>query len=198
MNMRININLFFLLSLLTGCASSNQANVKQEYEKPVPKSDFPIQAIQTLELFFPASTTIDYFFEVDAEDESFEAKLIFDEKRYSIEFNVDGSIEDIEIITDFESLEYTVQGAITAFFSEEFSAYSITKLQIQYTTNSSTDEVFLTQVLNQQTDTLTRRYEIEVEGKNKRELGFFEYLFTKDGDLQQKRRIYKRSFDNVW
>ena len=52
--------------------------------------------------------------------------------------------------------------------------------------------------LNQNTDTITQRYEIEIEGKNDQELGYFEFLFTSNGELLQKRRMYKRSFDNVW
>lgn len=195
--MRSTSIICILLFVVLGCASSDPANLKQEYEKPVSKSEFPELANQTLDSFFDESVSINYFFEVDDVEESFEAKLFFNEEQYSIEFTTDGEIEDIEKIVSFESLGYALQGALTMFFSEEFSTYSINKIQVQYT-SSVADEIFLAQVLNQNTDTITQRYEIEIEGKNDQELGYFEFLFTSNGELLQKRRMYKRSFDNVW
>jgi hypothetical protein len=60
------------------------------------------------------------------------------------------------------------------------------------------DEDFIDDILEEDEEDYKIRYEIEVEGNTGSEIGAFELLFDQSGEIIQRRRIVRRSLDNIW
>lgn len=183
-----------------GCANSGTVSdpVKREFERPVDRQEFPAGALKILDSYFSSEPSIRYFEESDGDSRSFEAKVDLGEDQFSIEFNTYGELEDIEKLLLFDDLSALQKQTITDYFKSAYTSYQIIRTQLQYTSDVLEDVQLLPVIRNNDLDDVITKIEIEVEAQNTRELGFFEFLFEDDGTLIQRRRIFKRSIDNIW
>lgn len=188
-----------ILSLIFGCSGyKSTSDIKREFERSITKDEFPASALQVLELYFSDNTDLEYYQESDGKAFSYEAKTSVNDFLYSIEFNQKGELEDVEKLIAFEELSSNQRDTISDYFNESYSSYNITRTQLQYTTDSLTDRQLLEVIENPDLNGINIRIEIEIEAQSTDELGFFEFLFDNEGEIIQKRRIFKRSIDNIW
>lgn len=193
--------LFFLLLFTLSTSSFLMAQeVKDEVENSINRNEMPAAAIDVLNEFWNEQTDIDYYRETDGDTVTFEAKLDWQGYQYSIEFSDDGKLLDVEQLIEFDELLKSVRENIINTMENEFSRYRMTRIQRQFITteDDEDDEDYLDDVLEKDMEDLLIRYEIEVEGQNRRELGSFELLFDSSGELIQRRRMARRSIDNIW
>jgi len=190
----------FLLSMLHQSLLAQEA--KDEIEETISRDEMPVLALDALEEFTENQTVsgIKYFRETDGETTTFEVKLEWQDDQYSIEFNDAGSLLDIEQLVEFNEIPEEVQQRITQMLEDQYTRYRITRVQKQFIAEEEDDEGedVIEDLSENDLDDLLLRYEIEVEGQNRQEMGAFELLFDSEGELIQRRRIVRRSLDNIW
>ena len=176
-------------------------DVKNEVEDSIKRVEMPENALETLDEFWPDLTDIRYYFQTDGESESYEAKLEWEGSNYSIEFDDTGRVIDVEQLIDWKDVPSEAREGIDEYLQNEFRRVNIIRLQKQYIADNeddSGDEDFIDDILEGDDDDFIIRYEIEVEGRSGRQIGAFELLFDHFGDLIQRRKIERRSVDNIW
>lgn len=86
----IRLILFVLFSL------QGQAQEKIERETGVKKDEVPMAAVEFMEDAFEGARKIKWYYEETSGKQSYEAKLKWEGRMNSIEFNANGLVEDIE------------------------------------------------------------------------------------------------------
>lgn len=199
--MKSYYHILFLLPTLTlipiSIASAQDA--KNEVEKSIGRDEMPPSSLLMLNQFWNEEKKADFYRQSDGEMISYEAKLVMKRHQYSIEFDSSGSLTDIEQLIKFEELSKAMQNTITEEIDEQYNRFRITRIQRQFSASEEgDDDDVLENVLNEDFEDLIIRYEIEMDAQNKDELGSFELLFDEHGNYIQKRRIVRRSLDNIW
>lgn len=170
------------------------AQQKFERESRLKESDVPSAALKFIE-----SAEMDarwkWYFEENLRGNSVEAKTKHRGKRYSVEFDVSGNIQDIEIQKNWQELDEKVRGNITKSLDSLFVRHSVEKIQIQYTADSQ----LLHDILNGKIShaDCEIRYEIVVKGKKADRPKLFEFTFSGDGNLLEFVEIVFRNTDNL-
>jgi len=176
-------------------------DVKNEIEDSIKREDMPENATETLDEFWPNLNDIQYYYQSDGESESYEAKLEWQGSSYSIEFDNAGRVIDVEQLIDWKHVSSEASEGIDEYLQKEFRRVNITRLQRQYIAadeDDSDDEDFIDDILEGDEEDFEIRYELEVEGRSGEQIGAFELLFDHSGDLIQRRKIERRSIDNIW
>ena len=177
-------------------------DAKDEVEKSISRDEMPAPALSVLDEFWSDEKKIDFFHQSDGETISYEAKLDWEGHQYSIEFDSEGMLIDVEQLIEFEELPTPLQNSITEEVDKQYNRFRFTRVQRQFSISEEEDDddndEVLEDVLEEDYEDLVIRYEIEVEAQNRKELGSFELLFDENGNFIQKRRIVRRSLDNIW
>ncbi|MEL6809936.1 MAG: hypothetical protein AAFP76_01225 [Bacteroidota bacterium] len=187
----IKVALYCLLSILVIAPMASQG--KEEYEKRIKPQDFPTQASQLLKDSGLNIDRLKYYKEVDGDHRSFEAKFKYEGRRYSVEFDDQGILEDIEIDRKKRAIPKSTVQPITEYLNDTYVKWKIEKIQIQYPNDGNAEEV-LNSALQMITDAPTN-IELIVVTKSEGKLSWFEYLFSKEGILLNKRPVIRRSYD---
>lgn len=187
---------FILTVTLTICYLCSSGQQKNEREKRIKADDMPNLAIDLLKLV-PDAKNIRYFRESDGERNSFEAKFKYRGRPYSVEFDPEGTLEDVEITVAFESsLEESLQEKIKALLKETSEEFKIIKCQKQYRHDSGNGAETLENALEVGPHQ-SIFYELEVYFRNKKTLEAYEILYDREGSFVSKRKIVKRATDNI-
>ncbi|MDR9416821.1 MAG: hypothetical protein RI564_11085 [Gracilimonas sp.] len=199
--MKIYYQILFLLItclIIPDRIASAQVD-KNEVEKSIDRTEMPAPALSLLNQFWNEDKKVDFYRQSDGVEISYEAKLDWNGHQYSIEFDSKGLLLNVEQLIDFEELSPTLQNTITEEINKQYSKFRFTRIQRQYSAlEEDDDEEVLEDVLEEDLDDLNIRFEIEADAQNKDELGSFEFLFDENGTFIQKRRIVRRSLDNIW
>ncbi len=145
---------------------------KMEVEKRVSKDEFPAPALQFLTKEYPGLRKDRYFKEFEGDTTNFEAKFCWQKERYSIEFQVDGSLKDIEKQVKFSSIPSEIRKLISQELDASFKKWRVSRCQVQ-----------------QVPGRIEQWYEIEIKGKDHTGAVQYEYLFDDQGILVRKREI---------
>lgn len=154
----------------------------------------PAAALNLLNQFWNDEKKADFYREFDGVSVSYEVKFVHNKHLLSIEFNEQGLLQDIEQLIEFDEIPENTGTAIKSYLNDQYTKFKVTRVQQQFSGGEDLAKRYLEDNLGQ----LTIRYELGVEAQNKEELGAFEFLFNKNGQLLQKRRIVRRSLDNIW
>lgn len=112
-----------------------------------------------------------------------------------------GYVLDVEQLISFDMIPESTRNLITDDLESQFISYRMTRIQRQYLArdeDDDDDEDFIDDILEEDAEDYEIRYEIVLDGKNREELGSFEMLYSDSGSLIEKRRIVRRSLDNIW
>lgn len=164
---------------------------KLEIEERIDKRKAPLSAQIFIDsLYF--SSKIKWFVEQDYDRKTFEAKTKSEGKRYSIEFDSLGQIEDIEEEIKWDQIPLFTQDAICEKLNTDFEKFKIKKIQIQYIGKEK-------DLLNFRTNTenLIIKYEIVVKGQKESKTTFYEYLFLEKGELESQTQFEFRNTDHL-
>lgn len=171
----------------------NPAVAQQKYEKEsrIEHSEVPQQAIAFIDAL-AFNTKIKWYLEQGLNEKSIEAKFKHSKKKYSIEFDTLGNIQDIEIIIKNNDVKEAVKKSIQESLNTDCIKHTIDKIQIQYTGPQTS---LLAKIkINQDTSELKTHYEVVVKCKNQESSEVFEYLFDSLGTRISKTKfIFKNS-----
>jgi hypothetical protein len=186
---------FYLLLTLTLLSTSTFSQVKFEKEHKVKKSDVPSEATNFIDQF-TGKGKVKWYYEEGTFGNSYESKFVQDGHKYSIEFDTSGTIQDIEILIDFEEIEGYVFEKIKQHISQFFVSNKIQKVQIQYTGNVF-DLLSLKDLHTANLQQLGISYELVVKGKTEGKIKLMEFNFSQTGELIQKSELQLQNFDNL-
>ncbi|MFS4468724.1 hypothetical protein [Maribacter sp. 2210JD10-5] len=193
--MKMPFKLFLVFFLC--CASLAIAQNKYEREFRIRKSQFPEKAIALIKEKLEGAKRLKFYKEIDSLKSSFEAKFKKDRLWYSVEFDENGVLEDIEILIKPIDVPTDTFGEIENFLKRKFSKYRIKRLQQQYPT--SEDEL-LEETVKKAFQNLivpSVNYEIIVSGKNEKGHLDYEILFDAQGEFVKLRQSLPPNYDHV-
>lgn len=171
------------------------AQVKNETEKRIKKNEVPDAVMEWFEDTYENSKRVKWFYQTDGDKEVYEAKLLHQNRKHSVEIFPNGEGLNIEILIDFNSIESYAKKNIEKYLTSNYSKFKIKKTQKQYTGSSDDLEDFIDE--NELDDDLEINYEIEFYGRNDVENELWEGLFNANGELIERRKIKLKATDNL-
>lgn len=189
---RIGISLLFIF--LSSCPIWAQTKYEKEYR--LKEHKVPAQAIEFVAAL-PFDKKIKWFKEEGLDTNSVEAKTKFRSQKYSIEFDQNGILEDIEIEEKWKAKKGKTKEVINTHLQSNFEKYKVLKSQVQYT---GTNEGLIAAIKSQAYGSapgITTRYELVVKTKKQRTHQKMEFLFDDSGVLLQQLIILPKNTDNL-
>lgn len=179
---------------------SNAQDFKHEVEiriKPAQKEVLkePYERLTTLGI------EARWFIEITNGVISYEAKFRWKGKRYSIEFDENGTLHEIDINISRRNLSTDLQRIIKNELNKKFRNFSFRNIQIQWQGNA--DDLW--KILEQDAlephalKSLTKSYELEIRGRLKSEniRKLYEVIISDVGQIESIREIVERLPENI-
>jgi len=167
---------------------------KYEREYKIKKENVPSAA-----LAFMGNTIedhkINWYLEEQLEGKSIEAKFKLEKKRYSVEFDTRGVLQDIEIEVNNNGIPETVYNTIIKYLTDTSEKFRINKIQIQYSGLVPSLESFIQS--NPLSSGYTIKYELVVQIRREGQWQLYEISFDASGQVQATSRIILRNTDNL-
>jgi hypothetical protein len=184
----------FILSIMTLGAV---AQTKTEFEKRIPTDSFP-KAAQMLVKQLPKNVKKQQCFkEFSKETISYEIKLLYNGRHFSIEFNEYGDLEDVEIDVKEKTMTAKIHKEIAQHFKGNHKKYRWLKIQEQYNYDKTEDALdFIWHIMEGQIKK-PPFYEIVAEVKKNRSFVLKEYNFDANGKKIAERDIDPESYAHV-
>lgn len=186
---------YFIVVLFTFTPVLVFSQVKIEKEVKVQSSRVPAKALDWLEDAIDQKKQLKWYYETDGDHQSFEAKFKRKGRSYSVEFDTDGIVEDIEIDEHWRKLSPLVRNNISGYLQSQFSKFRVEKVQIQY---SGTEKALKSWESNNGSSQIVVKYEIEFYGKAPDSEKFWEGIFDRDGNILDKREIIITPSNNLF
>ncbi len=185
-----------LLILLFASVAVGQ-DKKSEVEITISQQEMPDKAISVLQPLLSNANRVGFYRETTNAEISYECKLKWQGKFFSVEFFEDGSLMDIEQLVPFRTLEKDIKKKSRESLQEIFSRFKIRKTQVQYSSKKLADEDIITAVIKENYENLTLRYELVINGKSKESSGTFEILLDEIGGFLKQKEVIRLPLDNV-
>lgn len=168
---------------------------KMEKEDRIPLEEMPATASSFLKENLPENIRkLRYYYETDGEHTSYEAKFKYARKNFSVEFDIEGRMEDVEVTAEKNELNKAIYKNIETHLEKNHERYRIEKIQAQYLSKNANDKNTLNRSLNFH-EFQPDNYELIVATKDEGELEKFEMLFDSTGMFVEKRKIIMNSYD---
>ncbi|MGJ8735286.1 hypothetical protein [Zobellia laminariae] len=193
MNLK-SVSFFILFTVfITGTAF---AQIKDEREHRIRKSQFPENALLFIHQKLVNAKRIRFYKEIDGNKISYEAKFKKDRLKYSIEFNPEGKLEDIEIVIKSLDIPNDAYAKITTYLENNFKKYRVRKIQQQYLSDGvDVDKTLKNAFQNLMLPSI--KYEFIIDGKNDKGFEEFEILFDADGKFELIKKSLPPNYDHV-
>lgn len=179
--------------LMAACSPVfGQEKFEREYriqENEVP--DAAVSFVRSLDI----PKKVKWYYEENLVDNSVEAKFLYLDHKYSVEFGTTGKLQDIEIEVDFEMLPGSACEKISRQFLEKYLKYKIRKVQIQYSGDIESLSAFA--ATEDPLESYPIRYELVVKAKTEEKWGMYEITFDDRAKLVDVSRIILRNTDNL-
>ena len=169
----------------------DKAKEKFEKESRIKQRDVPQKALDFIDSV-NVKTKLKWYVEEGLNRRSIEAKFRQNKKRYSIEFDTLGHVEDVEIEILQTELTTAINDAINNQLKKDCIKNKIEKIQIQY---SGTEQELLAKLKNRpSSEKLIVKYEVVVKCTSKNKVELLEYLFNDTGTvLSTSTIVFKNS-----
>lgn len=178
--------------ILGSFSNSLLAQQKFEKESRLKQNEVPSSALNFIDSL-KLKNKVKWYLEEGLEGKSIEAKFKRNRKKHSVEFDILGNIEDVEIEIKWDELPTPLKNLISTRLQKDCIKHRIDKIQIQYTGNQML--LFLKLLSGKPTEDLTVKYEIIVKCRSEKSTELFEYLFTDKGHfILASQIIFKPSY----
>jgi hypothetical protein len=187
--------IFLLFLLMNTCLGMAQNKYEREFR--IRKDQFPAVAHDLIQEYIRDAKRLRFYKEVDSAKTSFEAKFKKDRLWYSVEFDEEGNLEDIEILIEPVDVPSDTFAKIEQYLKGKFSKHKITRLQQQYlaTPKEPVEKTLKNAFQNLMLPYIN--YELMVSGKKDKSYVQFEILFDAQGNFLMQRRSLPPNYDHV-
>jgi hypothetical protein len=186
---------YALLLICVFIAVLASAQGKEEVEERIEAVDFPEEARRFAETLFEGEK-IHWIKERNQNGHSYEAKAKVSNVKYSLEFDDQGTFEDLEFVIKSKQLPEEIKQQIEQHLGSEFERFKIRRIQEQWSGDQSRLKIALQQ--QKKDSALKRQYELEVHGKRKGAYADYEYLFDGAGSYISSQEIQESNHDNFF
>lgn len=188
---RLLISTLLLIGIFQMNANAQQ---KFEMESRLKPDDVPKKALQFIDAV-EMDTRWKWYFEENLQGNSVEAKTKHQGKRYSVEFDASGKIQDVEVEKSWKEMDDQLRGSILHTLDSLFDSHKLDKIQIQYAAETNV----MLEILNKKADQTDSKiqYEIVIKGKTTGRPKLYELTFTENGELLESSEIIFRNTDNL-
>ncbi len=162
------------------------AQEKFEKESRMKEQDVPTKAVQFIDSL-PIKCNVKWYLEEGLKGNSVEAKFKWHKKKYSIEFDTLGVIEDVEIEIREKKIPSGLMNSISTQLENDCLKYDIEKIQIQY---QGSHNLLLKQLNSEEVISgISVSYELIVRCKSTENICLFEYVFGDTGAVTSTSKI---------
>ncbi len=186
--MILSTMLFFLSSL------TSKAQQKYEREYRMDAEMIPSSAKIFVDSIGPNSR-IRWYKEIGLNDVSIEAKFKHDEKKYSVEFDTLGALQDVEFIIKKREIALGAYRKIERHLDSLYQKWKFKKIQLHYRGRSS--DILTSISKNKPSSTIDVFYEIVVRGKALGNVHLYEIQFNHQGELVYIKQIVQDNADHL-
>ncbi len=190
----MNLKAIVLCNLFMLIAITAIGQKKYEKESRLKQEKVPSKALQFINSL-DKEIKQKWFFEENLKGNSIEAKFKLNKKKYSVEFDTIGNLQDIEIVYDYKELIEVEQKRITKSLKKSFESYKIKKIQKQYTGDIATLATF--ESAKSPNEICNYAYEIVLKAKKNKEWKLFEIAMNAKGEIIEISEIIFRNTDNL-
>lgn len=199
--------MFIFLTVFQVLGQQNQEiAVKKEIEKGISADAFPESGLLFIDAFKNKKRL--RFYEQNTSGElAFESKFVYEDRKFSIEFDTLGLLTNIEVEMEWEEIEEATRQRIEKEFNHHFEHFKLIKIQKKWVHEKEEDDFdeddiaeFLAEfsLYKNDLDDMEVAYEIEISGKRPgNRLGLFEVIFDGKGNFSMMRKIELPGMDNV-
>ena len=177
--------------LIFGTCGRSMAQYKFEKE-----SDLSIDQVPSIAFDFIDSgvidTNVDWYYEENLVGNSVEAKFLYDDHHYSVEFDTSGLLQDIEIEYSEQELPRELMDRIDKSLNLQFKKYSLHKIQKQYSGDLTSLHSFLN---DQDRNEWIIKYELVIKAKKDKRMKLYEVLLDEEGRTESIEEIVLRNND---
>lgn len=179
--------------ILIHCFTHAIAQEKVEKEESIQKSEVNSQALSFVEAA-NFGKKIRWYKEYGIKKESIEAKVKFRRNWFSIEFDSNGNLEDIEQVIKFRKLPKNVRTVISDDLAKRFDKFRVLRTQLQWLEDPKT---LLTFFNDKNGRPAAEGYELEVEGFLDGKISTYEVTCTNSGEILSVLQYVPRPTDNL-
>jgi hypothetical protein len=189
----INSSFILLFSMLSFPAFSQ---FKYEREYPLKEAEVPSPIVQFIDSI-TCVKSLKYFKEESQEGESIEAKFSCNSEKYSVEFSIDGVLQDVEVELKKKDLKKEVLLKLEEVLKDEFEEFKLLKIQKQF--KGERNEILQQLRKNGRLEAKEQYYEIVLKGRKigSKKKRLFEYTFGEDIQVEKRLEIPLRDTDNL-
>lgn len=181
--------LFFIIQMT--------AQVKNEREFRIELASFPEKAQQTLKFIPKEAKRVRFYKEEDGDKSSFESKFKYDGDWYSVEFNTEGFLEDVEVKVRKSKIGDDLLDTIEGYLNNHFKKFDYVKIQQQFLQDmKASDEDFLVSVTSR-TNPSPPNWEIVMMVKVDKTYEIQELTFDSKGTFINSRTLEPTSYENI-
>jgi len=169
---------------------------KQEQEFRIDKSELPKIILTNLSDYLKESKRVRYYKELDGNKSSYEVKFKRNRLLYSVEFDQEGKLEDVEFVINPVDIPETTLKAIHKYLSSNYKKYRIKKIQQQHPNiDGDSNDVLKSAFQNLQTSSI--RYELIISASKSKAYNEYEVTFNNEGVHVSTREQVKSNYDHV-
>ncbi len=173
------------------------AQAKYEREFRIKQADFPQKALALIKDEIQGVKRLRFYKEIDSITVSFEAKFKKDRLFYSIEFNTEGELEDIEILIQESDIPNDVLEAITAHLMQTYSNFKIRKIQQQYPLRKAEQLRGLLKEAFQNLLLPSLNYNFLVSIRTEDGNQDYKFIFDSEGTFKYKKPLLPANYDHI-
>ncbi|MCA0131049.1 hypothetical protein [Winogradskyella alexanderae] len=190
-------NKVFLIICFAFSVALSFSQTKNEKEERIKKEAFPKIALLSLDALPQSCNRFKFYRETDGDKKSYEVKFKYNRKLYSVEFNSEGILEDVEVKIKPKSIPLGIHTNIKTYLKGNFDKYKLIKVQEQYIYSGESfgNEYLKTILLN--TKATPPNFEIIAEVKQNKKRTIKEFTFNSKGEFLSARILNRTSYEHV-
>jgi hypothetical protein len=180
------------LLLLSPFVSKAQQKYESEYRV---KTEMIPQSASRFINSIASDLKIKWYKEIGLDDVSFEAKFKHKKKKFSVEFDTLGILQDVEFVIKKREIIPSVYNRIEKKLDSLYQKWKFQKIQMHYTGRH--DSLITSINKNKPSDTIKVSYEIVLKGKALGNTQLFEITFNDQGEIQDIQQIVQDKADHL-
>ncbi len=172
----------------------SKAQQKYEREFRIKSETIPQSAKEFIDSI-SADSKIKWYKEISLNDITIEAKFKYNKKKFSVEFDTLGKLQDVEFVIKKREISPEVYNKIELKLDSVYQKWKFQKIQIHYSGKSS--HIVAAIRKNEPSDLIKIGYEIVLKGKNLEDTNLYEITFNEQGELKNILQIIQDKADHL-
>jgi hypothetical protein len=172
----------------------SKAQLKYESEYRMKSKMIPHSAKQFIKSIGPDSK-VKWYKEIGLKDVSFEAKFKHKKKKFSIEFDTLGILQDVEFVINKSEIAPVLYNKIERQLDSLYHKWKFQKIQTHYTGANS--DLITSINKNKPSETIKVSYEIVLKGTALGNTQLYEITFNDQGEIQDIKQIVLDKADHL-